>query len=132
MKTQPQSRMIKTRRRISPQTSPAALPVVKMSAIRAYCDLIANTFKPQKVILFGSHATGKATPDSDVDLFVIMPFKGKAPHQAIAIRQRFHAPFPMDLLVSTPATVRRRLKQGDFFIREIVTRGTVLYDASGK
>jgi predicted nucleotidyltransferase len=29
--------------------------------------------KPDKIILFGSAATGKMTPDSDIDLLVIEP-----------------------------------------------------------
>lgn len=33
---------------------------------------IVDRFSPHKVILFGSHATGTATPDSDLDLLVIM------------------------------------------------------------
>nr|VFK22884.1 MAG: Nucleotidyltransferase domain-containing protein [Candidatus Kentron sp. MB] len=37
---------------------------------------------PEKVILFGSHAWGKPTPDSDVDLLVIIS------HSALA-RYRF-------------------------------------------
>ena len=34
-------------------------------------------FNPQKVILFGSYATGKNTEDSDIDFMVIMPFNGR-------------------------------------------------------
>jgi len=34
---------------------------------------IATELKPEKIILFGSHARGEATPDSDYDLFVIVP-----------------------------------------------------------
>ena len=30
-------------------------------------------FHPERIILFGSHAWGKPTDDSDVDLFVIVP-----------------------------------------------------------
>ena len=36
---------------------------------------VVEEFAPQRVILFGSHARGDATPDSDVDLLVIMPTK---------------------------------------------------------
>ena len=36
-------------------------------------------FDPDKVILFGSHAWGTPSADSDVDLFVIVPDSGERP-----------------------------------------------------
>jgi predicted nucleotidyltransferase len=35
-------------------------------------DPIVAHFKPQRVILFGSHARGEAGRDSDIDLLVIV------------------------------------------------------------
>jgi hypothetical protein len=35
----------------------------------------------------------------------------------------------MDLLVRTPQQVQRRVEQGDFFMREIMEKGKVLYEA---
>lgn len=34
---------------------------------------LAEEFRPDKIILFGSRATGAATPESDVDLLVVVP-----------------------------------------------------------
>jgi uncharacterized protein len=46
--------------------------------LRQVWDEIERHFHPQHVILFGSRATGKARPDSDVDLIVVSPcFEGK-------------------------------------------------------
>jgi hypothetical protein len=39
-------------------------------------------------------------------------------------------PFPVDILVKTPKEVENSLKAGDFFLKEILTRGKVLYDRS--
>ena len=39
---------------------------------RDLLDPIAEYFKPQRVILFGSRARGEATRDSDIDLLVIV------------------------------------------------------------
>ena len=38
----------------------------------ALLDRVVNYFHPRRVILFGSHATGQAGPDSDFDLLVIL------------------------------------------------------------
>ena len=49
---------------------------VRLAQIRDYCAAVAREFRPEKIILFGSYAYGKPTPDSDVDLLVILPFPG--------------------------------------------------------
>lgn len=97
--------------------------------IKKLSDEIAREFHPEKIILFGSHAYGNPAWDSDVDLLVIMPFKGTPHQQAVAIRSRVDAGVSLDLLVRTPQEVSRRLAMGDSFIREILERGKVLYEA---
>ena len=37
-------------------------------------------------------------------------------------------PFPLDILVKTPAEVAQALNKGDFFLREIIVRGQTLYE----
>jgi uncharacterized protein len=96
--------------------------------IKKLCEQIARDFQPDKIILFGSHAHGHAGPDSDVDLLVVMRFKGRPARQAIEILNKLNVLTPIDLLVRTPEQVRERLALGDQFIREIVERGTVLYE----
>lgn len=98
--------------------------------IKKLCDQIAREFRPKKIILFGSHAYGKPQWDSDVDLLVIMPYKGTPHGQAIKIRSRVEAQIALDLLVRTPKQISRRLAMGDSFIREILERGKVLYEAN--
>jgi predicted nucleotidyltransferase len=90
---------------------------------------IAREFKPQRVILFGSYAYGKPTESSDVDLLVVMPFKGKDFRQAVKISSRLPRQIPLDVIVRTPETLRRRIEMGDFFLREIVEKGEILYEA---
>ena len=53
--------------------------------IMCLCDAIAQEFHPDKIVLFGSYASGKPRPDSDVDLLVVMPFEGSPFHQAAVI-----------------------------------------------
>jgi predicted nucleotidyltransferase len=98
--------------------------------IRRVCDQIAREFRPRKIILFGSYAYGRPTPDSDVDLLVIMPVKGRPTDQAIAISRRLEHKFPIDLLVRTPREIRQRLAWNDFFLREVTERGEVMYEAA--
>ena len=103
--------------------------MVTMKHIKDVGRQIAREFHPQRVVLFGSHASGNADTDSDVDLLVVMPFKGKSVAKSAEIRLKISAPFPVDLLVRTPQAIRRRIEMGDCFMQRIIERGKVLYEA---
>lgn len=103
--------------------------MVTSGTIKIFTEQIARRFKPKRIILFGSYAYGKPTEDSDVDLLVVMPFKGDGLEKAAEIRSAIEAGFPLDLLVRSPQQVRQRIQQEDFFLREVVEKGTILYEA---
>ncbi len=102
--------------------------MVEMEKIRNFADRIAGEFKPERIILFGSYAYGTPDEDSDVDLLVIMPFEGKGARKAAEIMKRVRPGFPVDVVVRTPETVRERLEQGDFFLRDAVEEGKALHE----
>jgi predicted nucleotidyltransferase len=102
-------------------------PNIPLSAIRRYARKVAERFQPECIILFGSYAYGRPHADSDVDLLVVMPARNQM-DQAVRIRLAFQAPFPMDLIVRTPKNLKWRIEEGDWFLREIVSRGKVLYE----
>lgn len=102
--------------------------MARLSDIKELARAIAREFAPSKIILFGSHAVGAAGSDSDVDLLVLLSFKGKGCRKAVEIFDRLSPAFPVDLLVRTPETFERRVKQGDFFLRRIAAEGVVLYE----
>ncbi len=104
--------------------------MVEMKKITELTSQIVRAFNPDKIILFGSHAYGQASSDSDVDILVVLPFKGKPVRKAIEIRNRVNAELPLDLIVRTPEQLADRLSQNDWFIREIVERGRTLYEAN--
>jgi predicted nucleotidyltransferase len=45
--------------------------LVPRAVIRNYLREIAEQFRPEKIILFGSYAYGKPHKDSDVDILVV-------------------------------------------------------------
>jgi predicted nucleotidyltransferase len=102
---------------------------VTMAKIEQFGRDIGREFRPERVLLFGSYARGTATPDSDVDLLVVLPFEGKPVRKSVEIRFKLRPSFPVDLLVRTPEKVRERLAMGDDFMRELIEEGKVLYDA---
>ncbi len=100
-----------------------------MEAIRAVVARIAAKYRPEKIILFGSHAYGDPKPWSDVDLLVIMETELTERQQRLEISRFLHdRPFGMDIIVRAPANLAWRLKEGDFFLREIVGKGKLMYE----
>lgn len=104
--------------------------MVTMADIEALARQIAREFRPDRIILFGSYAYGKPAADSDVDLLVIMPCRGNPLHKSVEILRKTQARFAVDLLVRTPLEVRQRLAWNDFFLREIIEKGRVLYESA--
>jgi predicted nucleotidyltransferase len=102
--------------------------VVALSAIHELAGRIAEAFEPERIILFGSYAYGRPTSDSDVDLLIVMRHEGKSWDAAARIHGTVRPRFPVDLLVRSPQKLRERLAMGDVLLREIVARGTVLYE----
>ena len=103
--------------------------MIKMQQIEEVGRQIGQRFNPERVILFGSYAEGKPTEDSDVDILVVMPTPGSPVDQSVEIRMTVRPPFPVDLLVRTPERVQERLRLGDPFMRRILEKGKLLYEA---
>jgi uncharacterized protein len=99
---------------------------IPMRVIRDYARWVAERFQPEKIILFGSYAYGTPHEDSDVDILVVMPARNEL-SAAVRIDRYCPACFPLDLIVRTPENMKWRLEEGDWFLREIVARGKVLY-----
>lgn len=106
--------------------------VVAMDEIEQFGRRVGREFGAERVILFGSYAKGNANPDSDVDILVIGNFEGRSVDRSVEIRMKLRPSFPMDLLVRTPEKVRERIEMGDAFMREILDRGKVLYEANDR
>jgi predicted nucleotidyltransferase len=101
-----------------------------MREIRRVAQYIAEKFRVEKIYLFGSYAHGKPTGGSDVDYLVVMNHdqaNNRKQMFEIADVLEFH-PFPMDIVVRTPKDIRVRIPQGDWFLKDAVTKGRLLYE----
>ena len=92
-------------------------------------DRIVKNYKPEKIILFGSFAHGKPNIDSDIDLFIVKKTKKNLLERIREVdRILINRIVPLDVLVYTPEQIQNRLDLGDFFVKEILTKGKVLYE----
>jgi len=102
---------------------------IPQKAIDQVVEQIVEKFKPQKIILFGSYARGNPRPESDVDMLVVMDTPLKEVQQAIQICQQIEYRFGLDLIVHTPNYLAEQVKMGDWFLRDVLEEGKVIYEA---
>ena len=91
---------------------------------------ISETYKPEKIILFGSVAIGKEKQDSDIDLLIIKKSKKKRYYRIKEVFETLRGikrNYPLDPIVYTPNEIRKRISLGDYFVKRILKEGKVLY-----
>lgn len=102
---------------------------IPMKTIRAIAKYIADEFNPEQIILFGSHAYGKPTGWSDVDMLVIMDTPEGELEAALAISESLPSlTFRVDIIARSREVFEKRKKLGDWFLRDIEEKGKVLYE----
>ena len=102
--------------------------LVERKEIRQMLGRIVRRFRPERIILFGSHARGDAGPDSDVDLLIVMPVSGSKREKQIEIRLALRSfRIPKDIVVTTPEEFAWRKEVPGTIERPAAREGKVLY-----
>jgi len=102
---------------------------IPMKTIRAIAQRIVDEFQPEKIILFGSHAYGNPTGWSDVDMLVVMDTPDGELAAILEIAESLpDLSFRVDIIVRSRDVLEKRIKLGDWFLRDIAERGKVLYE----
>jgi predicted nucleotidyltransferase len=104
---------------------------VQETTLREIVTKIVELASPDRVILFGSAATGEMTADSDLDLLVIEPQVSNTRHESIRLRAGLEdVPLPIDVIVMS----RERFEETKNIIGGIAypahKYGRVLYEAA--
>lgn len=96
--------------------------------IAVMVERIADRFKPEKIILFGSQARGNAGPDSDVDLLVVLPACENRKAITISIMKSLaDLPVGKDIVVTTPQELETRGKLTSTVLHPALREGKVVY-----
>ena len=105
------------------------LQVVDRELIDDVVRRIVERFDPDRVVLFGSHARGDATPESDIDLLVEMKTNLRPVQRSYEIQRFFGLrPWGLDVFVYAPEEVKaRRGRIGDL-LSYVDAEGQVLYE----
>lgn len=89
---------------------------------------LVKEYQPEKIIVFGSMATGKVHEDSDVDLFVIKQTSRRSFDRLKDVARFLSRKIGIDCVVWTPQEVVEATRTNSFLRNEILTKGKVVYD----
>jgi uncharacterized protein len=106
----------------------AASKISTTEAINIMVDRIADLFKPEKIILFGSQARSTAGPDSDVDLLVVFNVCADRKAATISILKSLaDLPVGKDIVVTTSGELETRGKLASTILYPALQEGKVVY-----
>jgi predicted nucleotidyltransferase len=92
---------------------------------------LAEAFQPERIYVFGSQARGEATPNSDIDLLMVVAQADEPAHRLAQAAYRIVAPhsLALDLLVMPLDEFERRSRALASLPAMVLREGRVLYTA---
>jgi len=103
--------------------------IIQSGLLENIIERLKAEFQPEEIYLFGSHAWGTPTDDSDVDLMVILPQSDERPIRRDQRAQRClgRLPVPADVLVRTRGEVNRYKHLRASLFHQVLNQGRKLY-----
>jgi len=98
--------------------------------INALIEEIVSGYQPEKIYLFGSHATGKQNADSDIDLFIVKETRKRRLDRNREVRKCINT-YPqkgLDVFVFTPEELKEGMEEVMNIGKEAVTNGKLVYE----
>ncbi len=95
--------------------------------------IIISTYQPEKIILFGSLATGEVQEWSDIDLAIIKETDLNYFDRLFEFKKILRSKLATDVFIYNPKEFAERVEENHYFmIDEILGKGKVIYERSGK
>lgn len=105
------------------------MDMVTMEKIKEVGERIGRAAYAERVLLFGSHASGRAGEFSDVDFLVVAENDLPRFKRSRELYRLFKPyPFAMDIVVYTPDEVRKGKRSPASFISNVLKEGKVIYE----
>jgi predicted nucleotidyltransferase len=105
--------------------------MIDTSKINDIVNRIAIRFNPDKIILFGSYATGNPNNDSDLDLLIIQDTDLPRHKRSFDIQKSLIGSMvPMDILVYTRNEFEQEKEEKHSFLSSAIKTSKILYERS--
>jgi predicted nucleotidyltransferase len=94
--------------------------------------IIINQYQPEKIILFGSLATGEVHEWSDIDLAIIKETELNYFDRLFEFKKLLRSYLATDVFIYRPQEFEERIKENHYFtVDEILGKGKVIYESGG-
>lgn len=87
---------------------------------------LIEKYKPEKIVLFGSLASGRVHEWRDIDLLVVKETNTKRVYRRAEALKGIERNVPIDLIILTPEEVRLLCGERASFIKDILEKGSVM------
>ncbi len=105
------------------------LDVIDSNKINDIVNRIATKFDPDKIILFGSYASGSQNEDSDLDLLIIKDTDQPIQTRGFDIRMSLLGTMiPFDILIYTNSEFENEKSNSFSFLNSAMKNAKVLYE----
>ncbi len=103
----------------------------EMGELARVVERLVEAFQPERIYVFGSQARGEATPDSDIDLLIVIEKADEPVHRLAQAAYRIATPhsLALDLLVMPLNEFERRSRALASLPATVLREGCVLYAA---
>lgn len=98
------------------------------AALEHILHTLITRYQPEKVILFGSMATGSVKEWSDLDLVIIKETSLPFLQRLVEVAQLCYVGIGVDYLVYTPDEFAQMIADRNPFILEVLRTGKVVYE----
>jgi predicted nucleotidyltransferase len=103
--------------------------MIEITKINEIANRIAIRFNPDKIILFGSYATGNPNKDSDLDLLIIKDTDLPRHKRSFDIQKSLIGSMvPLDILVYTNKEFEIEKKEKSSFLFSVIKNSKILYE----
>jgi len=100
-------------------------PAVVEELVRRIRHAVPETVR---IVLFGSAARGEPTPDSDVDVLVVIPSHLSEKQATVNIYRHLRGfPYPVDVIVVTTTNLQRYAHRPETIVRPALQEGREIY-----
>ena len=99
-----------------------------LETLEAVTHRLIENYEAERIILYGSHAAGRAREDSDIDLLIVKATEKRSMDRQIEVEELLSdRAIPLDITVYTPREMRWLFSIGDPFIEEVLEKGRLIF-----
>jgi len=102
--------------------------MISQEKINEVINRIVKNINPEKIILFGSYASGNPSEDSDLDILIIKEMRMPRYKRSRQVKKHLRGmKIPIDVIVYTKKEIKKWENTETAFINQAIKQGKILY-----